>query len=191
MDGRRGQGTVGDEGSGVSKRLHGEAGANAVEFALVLPLLLMLVFGVIYFGFAFNTQLTLTQAAREGARLGATFPLNATNPDATTPNDAWFEAVVARIDDAAFGDRGLGNGPRQVCVRFVGPDGASAWWTEGGIAAADCQVDVSPAVAAEPHVQVLVRRQVPIELVVVPLDGVTVGATAVARYEGVLPEAAS
>ncbi len=39
-----------------------------VEFAIVAPLLLLLVFGTIEFGRAYNAQNTLTHAAREGAR---------------------------------------------------------------------------------------------------------------------------
>jgi Flp pilus assembly protein TadG len=42
-----------------------------VEFALCLPVLLLLVFGIIDFGRALNAQITLTQAAREGVRLAA------------------------------------------------------------------------------------------------------------------------
>jgi Flp pilus assembly protein TadG len=48
-----------------------DRGAVAVEFALLLPLLLLLVFGIVDFGRALNAQVTLTQAAREGARLEA------------------------------------------------------------------------------------------------------------------------
>jgi Flp pilus assembly protein TadG len=48
-----------------------DRGAAAVEFALLLPLLLLIVFGIIDFGRAINAQVTLTQAAREGARLVA------------------------------------------------------------------------------------------------------------------------
>jgi Flp pilus assembly pilin Flp len=48
-----------------------ERGAAAVEFALLLPLLLLLVFGIIDFGRAINAQITITQAAREGARAHA------------------------------------------------------------------------------------------------------------------------
>ena len=51
--------------------LTGDRGAAAVEFALLLPLLLMIVFGMIDFGRAFHTQIMLTQAAREGVRLTA------------------------------------------------------------------------------------------------------------------------
>jgi len=39
-----------------------------VEFALILPVLIMLVFGIIEFGRAFNANISLTHAAREGAR---------------------------------------------------------------------------------------------------------------------------
>ena len=42
-----------------------------VEFALVLPILLMLLLGVIQFGIAFNHYLAVTDAVRAGARQGA------------------------------------------------------------------------------------------------------------------------
>jgi Flp pilus assembly protein TadG len=48
-----------------------ESGAAVVEFALVLPMLLVLVFGIIDFGRAYNAKISLTQAAREGARVRA------------------------------------------------------------------------------------------------------------------------
>lgn len=48
-----------------------ERGAVAVEFAILLPLLLLLVLGTIEFGRAFNAQITLTNAAREGVRVMA------------------------------------------------------------------------------------------------------------------------
>ncbi len=41
------------------------------EFALVLPLLALLLFGVIQFGIAFNNYITLTDAVRAGARKAA------------------------------------------------------------------------------------------------------------------------
>ena len=44
-------------------------GAAIVEFAVVLPLLLLLLFGIIDFGWVFLVRQTLTNAAREGARV--------------------------------------------------------------------------------------------------------------------------
>jgi Flp pilus assembly protein TadG len=49
-----------------------QRGAAAVEFALVLPLFLLLVFGIVDFSRAFNVQLTVSDAAAEGARALAT-----------------------------------------------------------------------------------------------------------------------
>jgi len=48
-----------------------EKGASAVEFALILPILIILVFGIVQFGIAYNNYIALTHAAREGARLAA------------------------------------------------------------------------------------------------------------------------
>lgn len=48
-----------------------ELGAVAVEFALILPIFLMLVFGIVEFGRAFNIQVSLSEAARETARYTA------------------------------------------------------------------------------------------------------------------------
>jgi len=46
-------------------------GAVAVEFALVAPVLLALVAGIVEFSHAFNLQISVTQAAREAARMMA------------------------------------------------------------------------------------------------------------------------
>lgn len=46
-------------------------GQGLVEFALVLPVFLLLLLGMMEFGIAFNRQLTLEYATREGARTGA------------------------------------------------------------------------------------------------------------------------
>ena len=45
-----------------------ERGAAAVEFALVLPVLLLLLVGIIEFGRLYNAQIVITNAAREAAR---------------------------------------------------------------------------------------------------------------------------
>ena len=52
----------------LRSRTTGELGAAAVEFAIILPLLFALIGGIVDFGFAFNAQIGLAHAAREGAR---------------------------------------------------------------------------------------------------------------------------
>ena len=52
-------------------QLRNERGQTLVEFALVLPILSLLLLGVIQFGIAFNNYITLTDAVRAGARKGA------------------------------------------------------------------------------------------------------------------------
>lgn len=58
-------------GETVVKSKKKERGAVAVEMAIVLPVLLLLVIGIMEFGRALNVQVSLTQAAREGARHAA------------------------------------------------------------------------------------------------------------------------
>ena len=70
-----------------------DRGAAAVEFALVLPFLLLVVCGIIDFGRAYNAKITLTQAAREGVRV---WSLGGTATAATT-----------RVTDAAAGLSGV------------------------------------------------------------------------------------
>jgi len=82
-----------------------DRGAAAVEFALMLPVLLLIVFGIIDFGRALNAQVTITQAAREGARLDA---LNQPN-------------VVSRTQAAATGLSGVGVTVVSACPPGSGP----------------------------------------------------------------------
>ena len=51
--------------------LHRQEGASAVEFALIAPLLFMLVFAIVYFGLAFMRMQTMRSAVREGGRAAA------------------------------------------------------------------------------------------------------------------------
>ena len=51
--------------------IRNENGQTMVEFALVLPVLVVLLFGIIQFGTAFNNYVSLTDAVRAGARVAA------------------------------------------------------------------------------------------------------------------------
>ena len=61
------------------KRIRSERGQTMVEFALVLPMLLVVLLGIFQFGVAFNNYVTLTDAVRAGARKAAV-SRNSSNP---------------------------------------------------------------------------------------------------------------
>jgi len=54
-----------------------QQGAAAVEFAIILPILIVLVFGIIEFGLALYDKAVITNASREGARAGIVFKVPA------------------------------------------------------------------------------------------------------------------
>jgi Flp pilus assembly pilin Flp len=55
----------------MKRDISAEKGAIAIEFALIAPLLLLILLGIVEFGFALNQQQGLQAAAREGARLAS------------------------------------------------------------------------------------------------------------------------
>ncbi len=65
-----------------------ERGAAAVEFALLLPLLMVILLGTIDWGYYFFVEQVVTNAAREGARVGSLTPAGTATADATSASDA-------------------------------------------------------------------------------------------------------
>ena len=68
------------------KRGHGEEGAAAVEFALILPLLILLVLGGMDLGHAYYLKHLITTASREGARYGSQYHVNPSTMLPYVPN---------------------------------------------------------------------------------------------------------
>ncbi len=62
---------MGRKAAGRAARCRGERGAAMVEFALILPLIVLLTFGIIEFAIAFNTDSNINQAGRAGGRTAA------------------------------------------------------------------------------------------------------------------------
>jgi Flp pilus assembly protein TadG len=56
--------------TGVRRRLRSERGAELIELAMALPILMLVVGGIVDFGFTFRAWQVITNAAREGARIG-------------------------------------------------------------------------------------------------------------------------
>lgn len=67
------------------RRARDQRGAAAVELALVLPILVLLIFGIIEFGRGYNAKVSLQGAVREGARVLA---LDSGDPVTTTIDGA-------------------------------------------------------------------------------------------------------
>ena len=71
------------EGSQRARRIVGPLdrragrGQSLVEFALILTPLFLVLLGIIQFGFIFNSYVTMTNAAREGARIGTIYVYDA------------------------------------------------------------------------------------------------------------------
>ena len=57
-----------------SRKKKGEKGQALAEFALLVPIFLVLLFSIVDFGMGFYSWITVTNSAREGARLGAVHP---------------------------------------------------------------------------------------------------------------------
>ena len=80
----------------IAKKTAGTEGAAAVEFALVLPMLLLLVFGTIEFSVLLYDKAMITNAGREGARLGIVYQFD---PDSINhPDDG---EIIARVNQYA------------------------------------------------------------------------------------------
>lgn len=92
-------------------------GAAAVEMALLLPVLVVLVYGVIEFGVVFAQDLGMGNGAREGARYAASTPTAACNDGSSTD--------IVRRTRTASGTVLLDTSDVTVEV-YVGPDEATA-----------------------------------------------------------------
>jgi Flp pilus assembly protein TadG len=77
----------------TTEHAQSQKGSVVVEFALILPVFLLLLFGVISFSIALYDKTVLTMATREGARAGVLFVANRT--DAIIKSSAQAAALQA------------------------------------------------------------------------------------------------
>ncbi|MFQ5516430.1 MAG: TadE/TadG family type IV pilus assembly protein [Acidimicrobiia bacterium] len=111
------------------RRARGEEGAALVEFAIVAPLLIMLVVGMAEFGLVFKDRLSVSAATQAGARVGSTL---GTDDGA---DYAILEAVRANISGNIDLDRvtsveifeDLGGGTIGQSNSYVPDTGACGW----------------------------------------------------------------
>jgi len=137
--------------------LLGDKGAAIVEFAVALPLLMVLVVGIFDFGGAFNLKQELNNAAREGARFGAAQPTNDLALAQPPSVNAVRYVVAAYLTNAHINDCGLGS--------------STTWGTGGGLtwqftASTGCTmtltvsrgISLSETISGQPTVNMLCTR---------------------------------
>jgi len=112
----------------LSKVRDHRAGTATVELALVVPLLLLLLMGIIEFGLLFEDFMLLKNAAREGARTGAT-------GNSTT-------AIADRVENAAAE---LSTEDLTITQQYgVYDEGSWTWYTLGDISGDDGTINNAP-----------------------------------------------
>lgn len=57
----------------IIKKMKGQRGASAIEFAIILPVLVVILIGIMEFGYVMFAKAVITNASREGARRGIVF----------------------------------------------------------------------------------------------------------------------
>lgn len=113
------------------------SGQAIVEFALILPVILVLVFGMIEFGRAWNIQQAITDAAREGARKAVVAEL----PPASVKPDSVYARVSLALASAGI----TWDGTQRNACPMSGTPSTQAWicvQNAGGAPSSNARVDV-------------------------------------------------
>ena len=153
-----------------------ERGAVAVEFALVLPILVMLMFGIFTSGVAYSDHLSITNAVREAARLGAAVAYEPASPS------VWADSVQSRTQQVYF-NAGSTLASSQICVQLVSAAGAVvATPTSQGTTCGTAPGSPSDLAAGSCIVKVWVQKPGKISLLVFPDLNFTLGAQSVSYY---------
>jgi Flp pilus assembly protein TadG len=158
------------------RRGRGERGAAMVEFVLILPVVLLIVFGGITGALSYEHKAETVHAVRDGARYGATVPVGQCDTTANCGNRNWAQLVqyvTAQRSDGALS-------ASQICVALVDvytTGTNSTFPTAGCFSDSDGTVDTGRRV----HVSA-VRGGDKINLIVSSIS-VTISSSGTARYE--------
>jgi Flp pilus assembly protein TadG len=158
----------------TSSRSRAERGASLVEFAIILPVFMVLVLGMFSGGVAYNRQIAIRNAAREGARYGSILPQGS-----GTGTPTWAELIQTQVVERSEGELTAAD----VCVALVNFNSPTAvvspaahYSTTGAPCFADGGAD------GKRRVQVSVRASATIEGLVFSYP-LTLTSESIARYE--------
>jgi Flp pilus assembly protein TadG len=114
--------------------VRGESGAAMVEFAILLPVLLLIILGILQFGLIWYTKYVITAASREGAHYAAVYTADPANiPSRIAPCNLTNPTVLELVENYCKGS--LNNTPVTVTP------GGSGWTT--GTTGADVTIQVT------------------------------------------------
>lgn len=152
-------------------RLSGDTGAALVEFAIIAPLIFALILGLVTGGVSLSRKNSMTNAVREGARMGATLP----------EDSAWATSVRDRVTSLSGNDLVAS----QVCVKLIRKPTATTE-TVRRSAPSTCPFGGEPSSAGIPvgecAVKVWARRASDLEVLFFSRP-LTLTASSVSRYE--------
>ena len=137
----------------AARRPTGEDGVASVELALVLPVLLLLVIGMVRFGVAFNAKIEMTGAAREAARY-------------VIANQGSANVVANARTAAKHASPGLNLTDAEITITNV---------TAGG--------SVCATAAPYGHIRVTITRRYSLKVPFLPLPTPTVGVTGIGDFQ--------
>jgi len=165
----------------------GDRGAAVLEFAIVLPVIMVLMLGMVSGATVWNQSQSLTHGGQVAARFGSTVPLPA---NLANDMDDWLDAIIDRAIAASTGTMDAGVPGRAICVAYVDPNGAAADKTQSRrisaagvrtLATTECFDDGQGTTAK--RVQVMMERTGTIEIGF-QNQTLNIRRTVVYRYEG-------
>ncbi len=148
-----------------------ERGTALVEFALLLPLVMAILLGTVTGGYAYFQKISLVDAAREGARYGASLKYDAASGGLAT----WQNNVKERVVQLSGGQLSAAD----VCVKLVTPTGGN---TECGVSDPPGSSSDPTVLAPASLVKVSATKVATIETIFFTYTP-TLTAKVVARYE--------
>lgn len=153
---------------GSVARRDGE-GQSLVEFALILGPLLLLLLGVVQFGFIFNTYVTVSTAAREAAREGSIYVYDRTitrSANDALRNSSMRTALLASLNGLAKTSPNFANGSTWTSVT----SGTTTTFTNGDILVTYVQPGSITTNDPRQGYQVTVRATYHLDIVVPLID---------------------
>lgn len=156
-----------------SRRVRDHRGAAAVEFALIVPIVILLLIGTVTTAMVYSNHLAVTNAVREGARYGAA---------ADITSSGWATSVRDRVKQVYFNANGTQPTNNEICVKLVTAAGATLASYSGSSCGTAPSVP-SSMTAGSCAVMVWMQQPQTIQLAVFPSLHPTIGGKAVAYFQ--------